>query len=169
MTKEIPVSRGPVALVDDEDYERLCQYRWRKVGYDTDLTNYAQGRQRNSKPPYKNVRMHRLLMDPPAGMQVDHINGNGLDNRKANLRVCCQSENRRNISKYRTSSGRAPSSKYKGVSWDKWARKWQAYTTIDGKMMWLGRFATEGEAALAYNEAAAALHGDFARLNEVSP
>lgn len=94
--------------------------------------------------------------------QIDHINGNPLDNRPANLRVCTQAENTFNRGKNKKGS-----SKYKGVGWHKKAGKWAAQIQANGIKHHLGVFETEAEAAIAYNQAATQLHGCFARLNEV--
>jgi len=102
--------------------------------------------------------MHRVIL--PDAEEVDHINGNGLDNRRANLRPATGIENRRNRRRSRKNT-----SGYAGVSWDKVNRKWYAYITADGRMRALGRFDTAEEAALARDRAALELHGEFARLN----
>lgn len=102
-------------------------------------------------------------MQAPDGMQTDHINGDRLDNRRANLRICNGMENARN----RGVSARHIEipSRYKGVSWERRAARWQAQIGCDGKKFHLGLFATEEEAARAYDAKARELHGDFARLN----
>jgi len=107
--------------------------------------------------------MHREIMDAPAGMEVDHINGNGLDNRKCNLRLATSSQNKRNQRKQR----RKTSSKYKGVYWHKRDKVWVVRIQAEGKEKYIGSYKTEQEAALAYNEAALKYHGEYAKLNEV--
>jgi hypothetical protein len=101
-------------------------------------------------------------MIPEDGKQIDHINGDKLDNRKANLRVCTNGQNHMNIKKY---AGKT--SKYKGVWWNKERGKWQTDIKLDKKKRYVGRFEDENEAGLAYNAAAIALFGEFALLNEV--
>ena len=106
--------------------------------------------------------MHRLVMAAVSGQSVDHIDGNGLNNQRANLRLATQSQNLAN------SSGRPHSSKYKGVFWSKderYKRRWWARIKKNGKSTHLGIFATEEEAAAAYNQAAIEMFGDFSRIN----
>jgi len=106
--------------------------------------------------------MHRFLMQPPPGMQIDHINGDGLDNRRCNLRLATNTQNRRN--------GKAHSdgtSRFKGVCWDKFRGRWRADITFENRSIHLGRFHSETDAAIAYDAAARDLFGEFARLNQI--
>lgn len=103
--------------------------------------------------------MHRLIMNTPEGMLVDHINHDCLDNRKSNLRICTHAENARNK---RPVIG---TSKYKGVYWDKTNKKWEAHIRKGKDVKYLGQFKCEKKAALAYNEKAKELFGEFAYLN----
>lgn len=152
--KRIKLTQGKFAIVDDKDFEYLNQFKWfaQKDGY----TWYAlrRGKQR------KIVRMHRLLTGISKGKSIDHINGNGLDNRRENLRICTQQQNICNSRKRKNTS-----SKYKGVSWYARGHKWAAYIQTKNKQKHLGYFDKAIEAALAYNTAAKKLHGQFARLN----
>ena len=112
-----------------------------------------------------NVQLHRLVTKAPSGMVVDHINGNPLDNRKANLRVCTGQENARNNKGH--SNRKNP---YKGVCFEKnakGAKKWRAYTRIKGKRLWFGYHMTAEEAAMEYNIRARELFGEFACLNVI--
>ncbi len=106
--------------------------------------------------------MHRYLTNPPNHMVVDHINGDTLDNRRSNLRVCTHKQN---ISSSRSVTG---NSKFKGVTFDKSRGKWSAQIKVDYKRIYLGRFAVEQDAALAYNKAAISAFGEFAVLNEIT-
>jgi len=108
----------------------------------------------------KKIRLHRLITNAPYDMEVDHINGNKLDNRNYNLRICTKAENQRNRSKQSNNS-----SGYKGVSWHKGMNKWTANIGINGKREYIGSFSDKDEAARAYNQAAIKHHGEFAKLN----
>lgn len=110
----------------------------------------------------KQYHLHRVIMDCPQGMQVDHINGDRADNRKSNLRICTMRNNNKNrlISSNNTSG-------YKGVSWNKAKRKWWATIIADKSKVYLGAFDTPEEAAKVYNAAALKYHGEFAKLNEI--
>ena len=104
--------------------------------------------------------MHRLIMQAIDGQYVDHINGDGLDNRRENLRICTHAQNMQNQMPVRLGT-----SKYKGVSWDKVAKKWAAHINLDGKPKKLGRFVAEEDAAKAYDSAAIEHYGEYARPN----
>jgi hypothetical protein len=103
--------------------------------------------------------MHRLIMGAEPGQEIDHINGNGLDNRKENLRVATRKENQQN--RHITWGN----STYKGVYWEKQKNKWRARIFVSGKCVHLGFFLTEKEAAVAYNQGAIKYFGSFACLN----
>ena len=124
-----------------------------------------------SKPEYRpkvnHKLLHRLLINAPKGVNVDHIDGNPMNNQRANLRLCDQTQNNGNSKKRRTTyGGREPSSKFKGLRWKKDARKWEVRIATKGKSVTIGYFATERGAAEAYNDAAVQVFGEFARLNE---
>lgn len=145
--KEIPlITRGKVALVDDEDYETLMQWKWYWSG------GYAV--------TWDGRKMHRMIMKPSPDYEVDHRNGNRLDNRRGNLRLASDAEQARNRKKYANKS-----SSFKGVSWETRDKRWRAYIKIGGKMNYLGHYEFESDAATAYDEAAIRHFGEFARLN----
>ena len=151
--KEIQITKGETALVDEEDFEWLNQYSWYLSS-----NGYARRQDWNCGKP-KNINMHRMLLDIPDGKQTDHINRNKLDNRKVNLRICTNSENGRN-----KGTRKGSLSGYKGVS--KHRDKWQARIRLNGEQTYLGIFENIIDAALAYNKAAIIVHGEFACLNE---
>jgi len=159
--KKIPLSQGKFTTVDDETFEELSKYKWSFV------QGYAKRSRKNEEGKWRLIPMHRAIMglDDVDKRVVDHINGNRLDNRVSNLRVCTRQENTRNHGP-KNRLGKA-TSKYKGVSYKKDMHKWRARITLDRSEFVIGYFETEDEAALAYNEAAIKLHGEFAWLNDV--
>lgn len=108
----------------------------------------------------KQSYLHRLIMNASGSVQVDHINGDGTDNRRNNLRIATPSQNMANTGKHSHNK-----SGYKGVSKRKDRDKWRAQITKDRKVYWLGDFDNEVDAAIAYDVAASKHHGDFAYLN----
>lgn len=157
MSKQILLSKGKVTIVDDEEFDKLSQNKWYCSHYGYAVRTYRNGKKRGM------YWMHRQIMNCPDNMEVDHINGNRLDNRKENLRLCSRLENCKNISTPITNN-----SGYKGVSLDKRRGKFRAYITIENKQKWLGYFNTAKEAAVKYNEAAIEYYKEFAKLNEVN-
>lgn len=157
--KTIKLTQGKYALIDDEDFERLNQVKWHshedKNTWYAARSEYINGRQ-------KTIRMHRLIMNAPPDKQVDHRDGNGLNNQKGNLRYATNLQNTRN---QKPLIGR--SSKYKGVCWDKQHKKWMAYIMVNGKQTYLGYFDDEILAAQTYNLAAKMHFGEFAWLNDI--
>jgi len=155
--KMIPLSQGEHAVVDNDVYEYLIQWSWCA---DFMGNSFYAARGEGRWPHRKLVLMHRVIADAPTGMDVDHINGNGLDNRRENLRVCTHAENQRNRRKNKDNT-----SGFKGVFWHKNRKRYQAQIKICGKKIHLGYFLDPAEAAHAYDEAAKKYFGEFARLN----
>lgn len=158
--KEIPLSRGKVALVDDEDYEKLRQFTWHmsKDGY---AYRHAPDARVKGKRKRYSQSMHRYLMGLEYGDKraVDHKSGNKLDNQKINLRVCTRGENNLNV-------GRRSNNKsgFKGVHWcNTWGR-WVARIKKDNKKYFIGNFESAEEAYRAYCAKAVEIHGEFANL-----
>jgi DNA polymerase III alpha subunit len=155
---EILLTQGQVALIDDEDYELVSQYKWHAVK-DTN-TYYACAYVKRSG--YKKIRMHRLIVKASSELQVDHIDGNGLNNQKKNLRLANNAQNHHNLR--RVVEG---TSKYKGVYKHTVNKNWIARITYEGKIVHLGVFKIETDAALAYNKAAVEHFGEFAFINDL--
>ena len=153
---KIPLTQGKYVKVDPQDYIWLSQFRWHcKVNKSS---AYAVRSIRAAGRPER-IYMHRLIMDTPSHLVCDHINHNGLDNRRQNIRNCTIQQNNANV------LARGASSRYKGVSWNKRRRRWFAYIKKDGKQFNLGCFDKEIKAAKAYDAAARKHHGQFAALN----
>lgn len=160
----IPLTRGVIALVDATDMDMLAQHNWYALRspvawYATRIVTNADGRRIA-------LYMHRVIMSPPDGMQVDHREHYDraalvVDNRRANLRICTQGQNLMN-----TRPRVGGSSRKKGVSWDSSRGKWIAQITVNGKYRHLGRFDDEDDAARAYDVAAERLYGEFGRPND---
>jgi|SRR6188768_735071 len=158
--KEVQLTQGKVALVDDQDYDFLNQFKWYAKKDPFAKTYYAA----RNNPEVKGllILMHRQILglDDPK-LFCDHSDHNGLNNQKYNLRIATRSQN--NANKQPTGT-----SKYLGVSWDKSRNKWKAEIRKNKKGIHIGRFKNEAEAALAYNKKAVEMHGDFANLNNVN-
>jgi hypothetical protein len=150
--KQIPLSQQGkhkgkfIALVDDGDFEWLNQWRWSFIG-----NGYAY-----RKVNQKNIRMHKVIMECPKNLFIDHINGNRLDNRRENLRIATFQQNSQNVTKRANTT-----SIYKGVTWEKFTNAWAC--RLRNKT--IGRFKEERHAALAYDIWASEFYGEFAKLN----
>ena len=156
LVRKVKLTQDKVALIDDEDYERANQHTWcafRSYGGKF----YAQCRVSKTRT----ISLHRFIMNAlKSKLEVDHIDGNPLNNRKSNLRLVTHAQNQRNFKKFKTNT-----SGYKGVAWHKARRKWRAYIVLNAKQRHLGLFTSKIRAAKAYDEAARKLFGEFAHLN----
>jgi hypothetical protein len=155
--RRIPLTLGQYAIVDPEDYYALSKYNWFAV---PSGSIYYAMRNDFVGHKYAPVSMHRQIMSVPKWLVVDHINGNGLDNRRDNLRGITAAQNRFNRRKRAKAS-----SKFKGVCWHKLSERWMVNISANRHRIFLGYFDNEIEAAKAYDEAAKQYHGEFARLN----
>lgn len=172
--KKIDVGNNKFALIDDEDFElvmfRNDQYAYQKNNEKkwslkiSDKIEYAITNIRKSKNQWCSIKMHQLILGDKLSLHLvcDHRDGNGLNNQKSNLRICTQHQNSFNS---RKRSG--TKSIYKGVSRLSNSHKWRSYIVINNKQIHLGLFEVEIDAALAYNEKARELFGDFACLNQI--
>ena len=159
MVKKIPLTQGKYALVNDEDFDYLAQWKWLAHWSPGTKSYYAKRNARKgeigwiSKNRRRLISMHAEIMNLPKGMFVDHINHDTLDNRRNNLRSVTHRQNHQNRrqSKY---------SKYPGVSWDKSREKWIVLIQVNGKRKNIGRFNSEIEAFKAYKTAVFELTGE---------
>jgi HNH endonuclease len=148
----IPLTRGKYAIVDAEDFEELSKHKWTLIRRGN--SDYAGRREKG-----KHISMHREIMNTPDDMVVDHINGNGLNNRKANMRNCTKAQNSYN------SRPRGGHSGYVGVTYRKSKGKYEAVIGFRGEKIYVGEFDDEIEAAKARDRKARQLQGEFAYLN----
>jgi len=154
--------RGKVVaytLIDEQDaYLARLTWHLKSDGYAARFR--TRRNHHNGSGRGKFLRLHRVILDAPPGVEVDHINRNRLDNRRSNLRLATDGENARNCKRNtRNTSG------YKGVHFDDRVRRWGASVVLDGRAYWMGLFDTPEQAAFAYDFAATALHGEFAATN----
>ena len=154
--RKIPLTKGKFAIVDAEDFAWLSLWKWHYGARRYAVHNYYM-----TPGKKKAVFMHSAVNKTPPGLQTDHINRNPLDNRKCNLRSATNPQNQANRSNYKGKS------RYKGVSWGKKENKWRAQIKFKRKMRSLGYYHVEENAALAYNEKAKELFGEFACLNQI--
>ena len=158
MSRKIRLTRGKVALVDDEDFEWLNQWKWQAVKGHTTWYAYRYPTLPGGKR--RLVLMHRAILCPPKEKDVDHKDRNGLNNQRDNLRVATQTQNNQNAR-----SHQGTTSQFKGVHWFKATKRWQSQIKYNGKKIHNGFFLSEIEAAHAYDRAAMKYFGEFARLN----
>ena len=162
--KQILLPKGLVALVDDEDYDRISQYKWHAQYNPRTRSWYAIRGKYVGNGHQKTVRMSREIMRAETKQLIDHWNHDTLDNRKQNLRVCSNNQNQHNQCKHI-----GVSSRYKGVSWRQRGScgRWIVTIKIKDESVYLGSFKEEKEAALAYNKSASTHFGAFACLNVI--
>jgi hypothetical protein len=163
MSKRIKLTKGKFAIVDDADYARITSHRWFAF---YSWRHWRAARSVNNKQRRQTIYMHHEVLAVPQGTIVDHRNRNGLDNRKKNLRKCTKAQNARNG--FRVIRGKT--SRYKGVCSSSGrvicvGCPWRATITKDGKQLYLGWYATQKEAAQAYDRAARQHFGEFAATN----
>jgi hypothetical protein len=156
-TVRVPLTRGKFALIDDADASRVLQHRWRVR--QAPHTSYAITDIRNQRGELHTVSMHRFILEPEAGLVVDHLDDNGLNNTRANMRLCSQAENAARVRRPTSRSG------YRGVNRQVLASTWVARICYRGQQIDLGSYPTAEQAARAYDAKARELHGDHARLN----
>jgi hypothetical protein len=154
----IPLTKGLSARIDVAD-ANFMKETW--LAHRVDKRFYA-ARRVGWKGPY--IYLHRLIAGALPGEDVDHVNGDTLDNRRCNLRRCTRQQNLQGFKRKRAGA----TSKYRGVSFSRTERNWRAQIEVDGKNKYLGRFSDERAAAVAYNIAALRFFKEFAQLNDLS-
>jgi hypothetical protein len=154
--KEINLTNGGISLVDDDDYDYLIQWKWNHHNHDCNIIYARRSMVIDGKRI--DISMHRLIMGNPVGMMIDHIDHNGLNNQKSNLRICDHTQNMCN----RRGFGK---SKFLGVYKEERKNRWRAQLRHNGKLIRSGLLRTEEQAALFYDELAKKYHGKFANLN----
>jgi hypothetical protein len=141
-------------IVDDEDFEYLNSFEWQVDKFNTVTTHLKDNKESRL--------IHRIIMKPPIGIEIDHIDGNRLNNQKSNLRFATSSQNKMNRGARKDNK-----SGYKGVSWHKQRNKWTARIMVDGRYQHLGLFEDIADAIKKYNEYALKFFGEFAWLNKI--
>lgn len=160
MCKQIPLTKGKECLIDDRDFESVSSYKWFLV--QGSKSNFYAGRNIYEKGKKITLLMHRYLMNPARGMSVDHIDGNGLNNQRINLRICTHQENIWNAKKNKNGT----SSKFKGVHFHKKTGKFRSQMRFGSKRIEIGLFDSPEKAAKAYDLKAMEIRGGFAKLNQ---
>lgn len=158
--KKIKLTQNQYALVDEEDFDFINQFRWQAIYKPNSNYFIATKADKRINGKQRHTYMHRLIMNAPTGLDIDHINHDGLDNRKCNLRLCTKKENRMNIKKKESRWG------YKGIDFrDSNKNKWIAQIKFNKKSIYIGCYPDKISAAKAYDEKAKELFGEFAHLN----
>lgn len=151
----VPLVNGGWTIIDADDFSKISRLVWFQHN------GYALYYIRDENGSRTQGRLHRLILSSPKGVLVDHINGNPLDNRKRNLRLCNDTGNARNANKRKDNT-----SGFKGVTFHKDTGKWQASIRANGNPKYLGLFDTKEEAAKIYDAACLEYHGEFAKNNQ---
>ena len=147
----IPLANGPLTLVDESDFPQVSRHLWRVAkGYAVRTTSNGHM-----------LSLHREILCPPIGVEVDHQNGDRLDNRRSNLRLATRAQNAKNTPRPASNTSGA-----KGVTWDNARNRWKVQIRIKGQRIWLGRFTEYSAAIDAYRSAAEAHHGEFACVDD---
>lgn len=149
MAKKISLGNNQFAIVDDEDFELISKFKWHIQPSSNGREGYAVTK----------IRMHRIITNAPHGAMVDHINGDSLDNRRCNLRLCTNAQNQQNT------EGRGGTSRHKGVSFNKKSGKWLAAFLFEGRRYYCGLWDDEDDAARAVDKKRGEVCGTFASKN----
>lgn len=158
--KKIRLSKDKFALVDDEDFEWLSQWKWHIKKNESGKFYAIRYQYLDYLETTKRIFMHRIILKASNLVKIDHWDGNGLNNQRYNLRFATTSQNAMNRGKQKNNK-----SGYKGVCWSTNKNKWQTSIALNSKNIWIGRFSNIIEAAKAYDQKALELFGEFAVLN----
>lgn len=161
--REVVLTRGYVAIIDEADWPIVSQFKWHATKARNSTGWYASAclsKALQEQHGFRHIKLHQLILGRPGGI-IDHRDGNGLNNRRENLRVATVADNARNSRK----QVRATTSRFKGVSWSKKFSCWAVYLCVNSKNKFLGHFKDEEEAGRCYDIAATFHYGQFARLN----
>lgn len=158
--KKIPLTQGKYALVDNKDYEYLVKWKWSATKHGR-TWRVRRNVWKTEKIRRKCLTMHRVILgvENKKGFEIDHIDGNQLNNQRKNLRFCTHAENSKNRALNKNSKTGC-----KGVTWYKWTNRWVARITVNKKLITLGYFKTKELAKFAYNNASIKYHGEFRRI-----
>jgi len=159
--RRIPLTQGQYAIVDPEDYKELAKYQWYAKRCERRFYAERWGKTKQGSRIRRDIKMHQVIMGTAEGKFIDHINHNGLDNRKANLRFATAQQNTWNKRKQKGNY----SSQYKGVHWVKSEKNWRAVITCNKRVIYIGRFDDEKAAAMAYDAKAKEYFGEYAAPN----
>lgn len=160
---DIPLTQGLLARIDADDFALVSRFKWHaaKNGHGMPYACACLGKAQAVEMGKRHIKMHRLLLGFPPG-EIDHIDGDTLNNCRSNLRSATHTQNQANTSKR---NAIAKTSRFKGVSWHRGSRQWQVFMKIDGRNAYLGAFKSEVEAAEHYDSIARKRFGKFARPN----
>ena len=163
----VSLTRGMQAVIDDDDAHLVAGYKWQAAvsepgRFYAAASPYIRGSGRGVGQA--KIYMHRVIMSAEPNQSVDHIDGDGLNNRRSNLRFCTNTQNMQNMRGWKTAR-----SKYKGVWWNTRPGRWQADITVNGRKVYIGKYDDEMTAARAYDAAALRYFGEFARVNLPAP
>jgi hypothetical protein len=160
--KEILLTQGKVALVDDEDFDYLNQWKWTASKHSHTIYAIRDVWQKGQNKG-KRIYMHREILETPQDLEVDHKDNNGLNCQRNNIRNCthCQNQHNQKTSKNNKTG-------FKGICFNKHARKYMVQLALNGKTIYGGIYANIKEAAIAYNRLAETNHGEFAKLNNLT-